>query len=193
MDISAIAKLFDQGDRDLWLLTAAARPRRGGLIATFVIQASIVPEIPRVLVGLSKQHFTWELLEASRAFTLHLFAEDHLDWVWRFGMQSGREFDKLAGVAHRIGLTGSPILAGAIGWLDCRVEAKLDIGDRTVYVAEVLDGQMVRDAAPLTFKRLLQLAPPDKLQELKKQLGHDSAGDAAAIHSWRQSNGGFGP
>jgi hypothetical protein len=52
-----VASLFARTDRELWLLTAAARGRRGGLIATFVSQASIVPDLPRVLVGLAKQHY----------------------------------------------------------------------------------------------------------------------------------------
>src|SRR5262249_46412561 len=57
--------LFAALDRELWLLTAAAPPRRGGLVATMVSQASLSPETPRVLVGVAKQHHTWGLVEAS--------------------------------------------------------------------------------------------------------------------------------
>ena len=79
------ASLFARTDRQLWLLTAAAGGRRGGLIATFVGQASIVPDLPRVVVGIARQHHTHELVEASSAFALHLLGEEHLDRVWRFG------------------------------------------------------------------------------------------------------------
>ena len=51
--------------------TAGAGADRGGLIATFVSQASIVPDLPRVLVGLGKRHHTRGLVEASGAFGLH--------------------------------------------------------------------------------------------------------------------------
>src|SRR3712207_6985322 len=54
--------------------------RRGGLIATFVNQASITPRYPRVVVGLARQHHTWELVEAAGSFVLHLLGEEHLDW-----------------------------------------------------------------------------------------------------------------
>src|SRR6516225_194631 len=96
------ASLFARTDRELWLLTAAAGGRRGGLIATFVSQASIVPDLPRVVVGIAKQHHTWGLIEASGAFALHLLSADELDWVWRFGLQSGRDSDKLDGLATRV-------------------------------------------------------------------------------------------
>ena len=65
MDLTAASTLFAWLGRELWLVTAQAGGRRGGLIATFVNQASIVPEMPRVLVGLARQHHTWELVEAS--------------------------------------------------------------------------------------------------------------------------------
>jgi flavin reductase (DIM6/NTAB) family NADH-FMN oxidoreductase RutF len=189
MDLTAASTLFAWLDRELWLVTAQAGPRRGGLIATFVNQATIVPDMPRMLVGLARQHHTWELVEASGAFALHLIGEPHLDWVWRFGLESGRHRDKFAGLPVRTGETGSPLLEGAVGWLDCRVEDRLDTGDRTVYLAEVVQSQVGDFAAPLTQKRLLELAPPDRLAELKRQRHHDAHVDAEAIRAWRQRRG----
>jgi flavin reductase (DIM6/NTAB) family NADH-FMN oxidoreductase RutF len=184
------ASLFAKTDRELWLLTAAAGERRGGLIATFVSQASIVPDLPRVVVGLAKQHQTWQLVEASGAFALHLLGEEHLAWVWRFGLCSGRDIDKLEGLPMTTGATGSPILSDTLGWLDCRVEGRMDSGDRTVYLAEVVSGELTRDAPPLTARRLIQLAPPERLRELKEQMARDIDIDGAAIRAWRASHHG---
>src|SRR5262249_16858587 len=126
-------------DRELWVVTSTDGTNHGGLIATFVSPASIVPELPRVLVGIGRRHRTWELIEGSGAFALHLMGEEHLDWIVRFGLQSGRVVDKFAGVDHRPGRSGSPILTASVGWLDCRVEARVETGDRTAYLAEVID------------------------------------------------------
>lgn len=185
MDVTAASTLFAWLDREIWLVTAQANEHRGGLIATFVNQASIVPDLPRMLVGLSRQHQTWELIERSNAFVLHLLSERHLDWIWRFGLESGRGRDKLHGLPVRQARTGSPILEDAIGWLDCRVESRLDSGDRTIYLAEVVQGGVTHFAPPLTVQRLLQLAPPARLAELKRQLHRDSELDAEAIRQWR--------
>jgi flavin reductase (DIM6/NTAB) family NADH-FMN oxidoreductase RutF len=185
MDLTAASTLFAWLSREIWLVTAQADGRRGALIATFVSQASIVPELPRMLVGLAKQHHTWGLVESSGAFALHLLAEQQLDWVWRFGLQSGHTQDKFAGLAVRPGRTGSPLLSAAIGWLDCRVEGRLDGGDRTIYLAEVVEGAVTHFSPPLTIQRLLQIAPPDHLVTLKHQLHADSQIDAEAILRWR--------
>jgi len=188
MTPAAISAFLSQLDREIWLVTAQAGPRRGGLAAIWVSAASIVPHLPRVLVGIAKQHHTWELIETSHAFALHLLGEEHLDWVWRFGLRSGRDTDKLAGLATQTGATGTPLLPDALAWLDCRVEARLDTGDRTVYLAEVVAGAQQRTAPPLTTRRMVQLAPAEKLVELREGLERDARVDAAAIEAWRGRN-----
>jgi flavin reductase (DIM6/NTAB) family NADH-FMN oxidoreductase RutF len=135
---------------------------------------------------MAKQHHTWGLIEASGAFALHLVGEEQLDWVWRFGLQSGRDHDKLSGLATRPGASGSPILADAPGWLDCRVEARLDTGDRTVYLAEVLDAQSPGSRSFLTVSRLRSLVTDDRRRSLEEQLTPDIAVDAQAIAAWRR-------
>lgn len=185
MDTTAAATLFAWLDREIWLVTAQADSRRGGLIATFVNQASIVPDMPRMLVGLSRRHHTWELIEKTNAFALHLLGEQHLDWVWRFGLESGRGQDKLHGLRPRQACTGSPVLTDAIGWLDCRVEGRLDSGDRTIYLAEIVQSGVTAFSRPLTFQRLSQLASPAQFAELKRQLHRDSELDAEVIRQWR--------
>jgi flavin reductase (DIM6/NTAB) family NADH-FMN oxidoreductase RutF len=185
VDPAAIANVFAQLDRELWLLTAAAGDRRGGLIATFVNQASIVPDMPRVAVGLARQHHTWGLVEAAGAFALHLLAEEQLDRVWRFGLESGRDGDKLAGLPVRTGATGAPVLTDVPAFLDCRVEARWDSGDRTVYLAEVVGGAVNKPGPVLTMRRLIGLAPAEQLRQLKQGLVRDAEFDAAAIRQWR--------
>jgi flavin reductase (DIM6/NTAB) family NADH-FMN oxidoreductase RutF len=185
-DPAAASDLFRLLDRELWLVTARAGDRRGGLIATFVSQASLVPEWPRMLVGIARQHHTWSLIESSGALALHLVGPDQLDWVWRFGLQSGREVDKLAGLETRTGASGAPILDQAPGWLDCRVEARLDTGDRTVYLAEVLDARAPGAQGFLTVSQLRRLTPEDRRRELEEQMARDVAIDAQAIAAWRR-------
>lgn len=187
MQLDAATELFALTDRELWLITASAGDRRGGLIATFVSHASLVPELPRILIAVAKQHHTWQLIEASGTFGAHLLAEKNLELIWRFGLASGRDLDKFDGLASETGASGSPIIDNTLGWLECRVETRLDTGDRTVYVAEVLAAKKLLDEPPLTAKRMIELAPPEKLKQLRELRQHDSAVDAAAIRAWRRN------
>jgi len=179
-----IADIFRLLDREIWLVTAMHANQRAGLIATFVQQASIAPTAPRVLVGIAKQHHTWGIIDASRAFTLHLLDESCIDLVWRFGLRSGHDANKFAqGI--------EACVPGALAWLDCRVETSLDAGDRSLYLAEVRACRHEKRTLPLTMKRVLQMASPEQLTELRANMERDAAVDEAAIRAWREVQGFF--
>jgi flavin reductase (DIM6/NTAB) family NADH-FMN oxidoreductase RutF len=211
VSIEAASEIFDRLDRELWVVTARDGERTSGLVATYVANVSLVPALPRVTIAVAKHHFTHELIAESGAFCIHLFGEDQIDWVWRFGIPTGRDVDKLSGLATSTGASGSPILAGALGWVDCRVESRMDTGDRTVFLGVVLDAGCGMQGAgggdqrsdevrgretraqlgagkPLTFKRLLEISPPERLRELKQMMERDVKIDRAAILAWRSGH-----
>jgi flavin reductase (DIM6/NTAB) family NADH-FMN oxidoreductase RutF len=185
MDAKEIGRLFERVDREVWIVTAAHAGRRGGLVATFVAPASIVPEMPRIIAGIAKTHETWKLIEASGAFAVHLVEESQTELVWRFGLQSSRDVDKFAGLEVGTAATGNPILREALAWLDCRVETCMDTGDRTVYLGEVRNGHSEREARPLMLQKLLATASPENKKTLSEQMAADAARDAEAIKRWR--------
>ncbi len=186
MDLTAAATLFAWLDRELWLVTAQFGGRRSGLIASTVNQAWTVPEAPRVVVALGNGHFTRELAESSGAFALHLLREENVDLIWQFALLSGRDCDKFTDLSPTTAATGSPLLEGTVGWLDCRIEAQQDIGGQTLYVAEVLEGRVTNFAPPLTMARLMQVAPASRLTQLQLARHHQGSDEAEALRLWRE-------
>jgi flavin reductase (DIM6/NTAB) family NADH-FMN oxidoreductase RutF len=169
-------------DREIWLVTAAAGDRLGGLVATWVSAASIDPEQPVVLIGLAPNHFTAELVAASGRFGLHLLHERHVDLVWRFGLVSGRDTNKLDGLAFRIESDGVPILSDCLAWLGCRVIARYDAGDRLFFWADVVNGEVRDHGTPLREKRVLELATAEQ----KAALSAARRADVKALAPLRQ-------
>jgi flavin reductase (DIM6/NTAB) family NADH-FMN oxidoreductase RutF len=185
MDAKKVASLFERVDREVWIVTASHNGERAGLVATFVAPASIVPEMPRLIAGIAKTHATWKLIDASGAFAVHLLDESQSDLVWRFGLQSSRDVDKFAGLDVGTAATGSPILRNSLAWLDCRVETRMDIGDRTVFLGEVVEGDSKGSARPLMLQKVLSLATPEQKRTLREQMEADAALDMQAITRWR--------
>ena len=177
-------KLFRKCTPKVWLVTSAHDGRAGGLVAAFVMKASLVKELPRVAIGIAKHHHTWQLIDRSRAFALHLLSDENVELAARFGLQTGHATDKFRGLEYETGQTGSPIINNVAGWLDCRVEAELDIGDRTVFVGEVLAAQASPKQALQTDRFMERLAPAEA-KALADAVERDSAVDAAAIRAWR--------
>ncbi|AGA91588.1 conserved protein of DIM6/NTAB family [Thioflavicoccus mobilis 8321] len=182
---AAVGAVYDLYDPPLWLVTATDGRVRGGLIATFVARASIVPDLPRMVAGIAKHHHTWGLIEASGGFALHLLYPDQLELVWRFGLESGHQADKFAGLATETTPSGQPRLPQALAWLDCRVETRTDTGDRTLYLAAVTAGGAAAETTPLTAGRLYRAAPPEHRATLERLYARDGEIDTEAIRLWR--------
>ncbi|QDU39136.1 High molecular weight rubredoxin [Maioricimonas rarisocia] len=186
---AAVQQTLRALDPEVWLLTSAADHERGGLICTSVMNASIVPDMPRIVVGLARQHRTWQLVDASGRFVLHLLRADQIELVRRFGMQSQRDVDKFAELEVGRSPEGCPVLRDVAGWLECRVESGLDAGDRTHFLAEVTNGSPpAADIALLRMQGLLTTAPDEMRAELKRQLERDGAIDRQAISAWRAAH-----
>lgn len=185
VDETSVQQVLDRMGRTPWILTAQDGGTMGGLVATFVNNASLVPALPRLTIGIARHHHTWGLIRRSRAFAAHLVDEPHVDLIWRFGLASGRDTDKFEGLEWHGAGTGSPVLGRTLAWLDCRVEAELDIGDRTIFVAAIVDGALIGPGDALTMARVLELATPPQLRRMRAERERDEQIDAAAIRAWR--------
>ena len=163
---SQIEQVFRLVDPEIWIVTAAAGQRRGGLVATWVTRASLDANAPLVVAGLAPNHYTAELALAAGAFGLHLIARDQIQLAWRFAIGSGRERDKLAGLSLQPGRTSAPILTDCLAWLECRVVTTYNSGDRIFFWADVVAGEQIGPGNPVTEGELISAASPEQLAAL---------------------------
>ena len=172
MEYSEIAPILGQ----LWSPIAAVSSHHEGQdnaqICLSITGASIVPEKPRVVVQVYKTNHSHNMISNTRAFALNFPRAGQLDWIRDFGLFSGRDRDKLAGVQFSRGETGSPLFADCWGWLDCRVVNAMDGGDMTCFLAEVVDGRTVGPGQPLWWRDARQRIPQEWLRAYsEKQSG----------------------
>lgn len=180
-----IDNVFRLVDRPVWIVTAAASGDRGGLVATWVQQASIDPAAPLVVAALAPNHFTAELVSSSGGFALHLVGQRQIDLLWRFSIGSGRNKDKLAGLATTCSTMGSPILGDCLAWLDCRVVSRYDGGDRWYFWADVISGGSNSNEPPLTERAMFAAASAKQKAALLANLRADQACHASLRTEWR--------
>jgi flavin reductase (DIM6/NTAB) family NADH-FMN oxidoreductase RutF len=150
-DLDEIDSALRLVNREVWVVTAADGERRGGLVATWVTAASIDRERPMLLAALGANHFTTELVQASKAFAAHLLRPEQTELAWNFARDSGRQRDKLAGIVVERQATGAPVLADCLAWFDCRVFARYDAGDRLLFWGDVVAGTL-RVPSPATIE-----------------------------------------
>ena len=105
---------------------------------------------PLVLFSVGHTSTTWPRIEATGRFCVNFLAADHEQLCRTFAVSGG---DKFAGVEWSQSELGSPILAGAHGWVDCTIEATYPGGDHTIVVGRVHGLDADGESTPLIFHR----------------------------------------
>ena len=122
--------------------------KRNGMISDSAVRASIVPAIPRLSVYVHKFNLSHDMIFETGRLVLHLLREDQLDLVHQLGFVSGRTHDKLAGVPHRLGRLGAPVLDECFAHFECRVVNVMDTGSSTCFLGDVIEVGYGKASAP---------------------------------------------
>ncbi|MDT8323786.1 MAG: flavin reductase family protein [Bacteroidota bacterium] len=178
------ASIFSLTNHEIWVLTAHHEGRDNGQVATWIMPATLVPDRPRIVAVLSPQNLTHDLIALSGRFVLNLLAEDQADLLPHFGLASGRQVDKFAGDEPRRSPEGIPVLDGCCGWAECRIVSSLDIGDRIVYVADILAQEIHPGMTPLRKKEAFAAQPQDVRRQLEEKHRVDGERDRIFIKTF---------
>jgi flavin reductase (DIM6/NTAB) family NADH-FMN oxidoreductase RutF len=91
---------------------------------------------PLVLVCVDRHFRGHDLLVAAEAFALSLLTDRQEFLAERFAGRAPGSTGRFEDVAHELAPSGSPVLRGALAWLDCRRVAVHPAGDHTVLLGE---------------------------------------------------------
>jgi flavin reductase (DIM6/NTAB) family NADH-FMN oxidoreductase RutF len=144
------------------VVTTKAGDRRAGMTVSAFTSLSLDP--PLVLVALHKDTEVARLIRRSRLFGISILGEEGEVLSQQFAgitpLPEGA--DRFHGVATQMRVTGVPILADAIAWLDCRVVRLREMATHLAVVGEVLDtGRRDDPVRPLVYhnRGYTRLAP----------------------------------
>ncbi|MBD3387830.1 MAG: flavin oxidoreductase [Candidatus Altiarchaeales archaeon] len=130
---------FEKIVTGIHVITVKAGDKVNGMAAAWVTRVSHSP--PLVMVSVAHTRFTHNLIQQAGSFCVNILAEGQDDLVTRFGFKTGKSTDKFDGLPYGTGETGSPILDGTAGYLDCKLISSHEAGDHTIFVGEVVDAK----------------------------------------------------
>jgi len=130
----------------LTVITAATENGPAGFTCQSFASLSLEPAL--VTFSPARTSSTWPLLRAAGRFTVNILPAEHQHLAAQFA-RSGA--DKFAGVDHSPSPLGSPVLDGALAWVDCELHQEYDGGDHTIVVAAVRALSARSDVDPLLF------------------------------------------
>lgn len=127
-----------------------------GMTANAVASVSLDPLL--VLVCVERDTAMVDQVRQSGVFALSMLSARQEALSVHFAAGDRPDGDAMfAAAPYAGGITGSPLLAGALAWLDCRVWASYDGGDHVIVVGEVADLAVAddgrdRDGALIYFR-----------------------------------------
>ena len=112
---------------------------------------SLSLEPPLVAISIGKSLALHELLRHAPAFGVSFLRGDQEDVAMRFA-RGMPPIVLWQGIELRESTTGAPLLADALGWLECKVWAEYDAGDHTLFVGEVVAAHEGEEAPALVYR-----------------------------------------
>jgi flavin reductase (DIM6/NTAB) family NADH-FMN oxidoreductase RutF len=123
-----------------------------GMTANAFTSVSLDPQLVLVCVDLRTRTHTH--LHAKKRFGVNVLAANQ-QRISEYYASPSRDHDKAESLADaRFDRTqhGTPVLHGALAYLECRLHTTQDAGDHTIFIAEVED-VVVRQGEPLLYFR----------------------------------------
>ena len=124
---------------------------RVGFTANSFTSVSLDP--PLVLVCVKSGAEGSGHVDQNGVFAVNILAADQEALSRHFASKDRpRGRDAFRGIGHRTSVTGSPVLDGVVGYLDCRLHERHTVGDHEILIGEVLALEST-DREPLLFHR----------------------------------------
>jgi flavin reductase len=132
------------------VVTTRGEEHAYGMTANAFSSVSLDP--PLVLVCVISQSEGSEQIQRNGCFAVNILHAEQEPLSRYFASRDRpRGRDAFREVPHRTAATSSPILEGAIGYMDCRLHADHEAGDHRIFIGEVLELGFDPDGQPLVF------------------------------------------
>jgi flavin reductase (DIM6/NTAB) family NADH-FMN oxidoreductase RutF len=132
------------------VVTVDADGQRLGVTVGSLVGLSLEP--PLVGFSISRQAAMHELLRQAGGCAISLLAAGQ-EWLAEHFARGVPPIAMWHGVAIEPAASGAPLLAGAVGWLECRVADEVAAGTHTLFVCDVLRVEHGGDAPALVRVR----------------------------------------
>jgi flavin reductase (DIM6/NTAB) family NADH-FMN oxidoreductase RutF len=144
-----IARVLRKLEYGVYVITMGKGESGNAYTASWLTQVSSEP--PMIAIAVHSAHQSMPLIQKHGAFVVNLIAAGQEEVAKTYYGPAESGYDKLkAKDVKDSPATGSPLINGAAGYLDCKVITELKTGNHTVFVGEVVAAIYTGDQPVLT-------------------------------------------
>lgn len=161
------AALFKLG-YGLYVVTTNDGEKDNGCILNSVMQVTNTPN--KVAVAINKQNYTHDIVMKTNKLNINCIAESApFSLFQNFGFRSGRDADKLEGIAFTRSNNGLAVLKDNINaYMSLWVESTVDLDTHTLFICFVTQMDEISDERTMTYTYYQDNVKPKPQPQKKK-------------------------
>lgn len=131
-DFRNVMRRFPTGVTIVTTIDESGRPK--GFTANAFASVSLEP--PMVLVCVNRGARSHPLISLAGKFCVNILTLEQEQWAVRFAIRGTR--DPFEDLTYHADKTGSPVIDGALGYLDCELAEEHTAGTHTIFLGNVV-------------------------------------------------------
>lgn len=143
------ANVFRNLSYGLYIISSLDGERNTGCIANSVMQITSSPAT--IALSMNHDNYTNSCIDKTGKFAVSILSESSASsLIGQFGFQSGKEVNKFDGMSYNM-KEGLPIISDSCGYIVCKVIDKMETSTHTVFLGEVIDGDLLGTNPAMTY------------------------------------------
>jgi len=133
----------------VYVVSTMDKDRPTGCTANSIMQITSSP--PTLAASINHDNYTNRCIKATGLFSVSILGETaDPATIGTFGFRSGKDIDKYANIPYEM-KSGVPVLASCNGYVVCKVINSMETSTHTVFLGEVIDGDLLEAGTPMTY------------------------------------------
>jgi flavin reductase (DIM6/NTAB) family NADH-FMN oxidoreductase RutF/rubredoxin len=133
----------------VYVVSTMDKGRPTGCTANSIMQITSSP--PTLAASINHDNYTNQCIKETGLFSVSIISENtDPSVIGTFGFRSGKDTDKFANIPYEM-VAGVPVLAHCSGCIICKVIDSMETSTHTVFLGEVIDGDLVDNGTPMTY------------------------------------------
>lgn len=134
----------------VYVITTANQDQLYGCVANSAMQITDKPST--IAISMNHNNMTHAAIVQSGYFAINILQENiDAGLIGTFGFKSCKDTNKFEKVRYEL-IENMPVLKDTLGYLICKVINTMETPTHTVFLGEVIDGNVLNQGTPMTYK-----------------------------------------
>lgn len=141
--------VFTKLSYGVYIVACKTEEKITGCTVNSIMQITASPAY--IALSVNHENYTHGCLEKSKIFSVSVLSEKSNPLsIGTFGFRSGRDCFKFEKIPYET-VNDTPVIKDACAYLICEIEDKMETPTHTVFLARVLEGDILNDEPPMTY------------------------------------------